>query len=415
MIQTDWGWLALVGSTALLVDTRAARLAGAGLGALVLSLAALRAAYDPGGLPGDFAAVELALVVVGLAALGAALVHGARGLRSLAAAALAVVGVALVWGRLGSIAASAPLGGSAAAVGVVGGGAVLAWAAARGVLARVGVKSHPPLETLDLRSVAVAVAGVVLAATGPHLFLVGLGVVLASLALWAAAPRPRGIRATLPFLVTVLALAPAAWLFGAIAGDQGLALVTLSELPLSPAAEALLAPLLLLAAWSVAGLWPLPRSPVAGIAGTAGVLLLARAAAPALAQGLEHWRPLAFPILLIGIWQGTATGRWSGVMIGGALLALTTGSAEATIAAWCLSGAALAMAVVGRLWPGRLAWVRCGAALAAGYGVWPATLAGLGAEVVYTALGVAGMAVLLAAGGRVDPSHGQIHISRFDT
>jgi hypothetical protein len=57
--------------------------------------------------------------------------------------------------------------------------------------------------------------------------------------------------------------------------------------------------------------------------------------------------------------------------------------------------------------------VRCAAVLAAGYGAWPAAVAGLRAEVVYTTLTVAGIAVLLAAGGRVDPSHGQIHISRL--
>ena len=43
MIHTDWGWMALVGSTVLLPDSRGRRLAAAGLGALVLALAALQA------------------------------------------------------------------------------------------------------------------------------------------------------------------------------------------------------------------------------------------------------------------------------------------------------------------------------------------------------------------------------------
>ncbi|HET7422301.1 MAG TPA: hypothetical protein VFJ92_01995 [Gemmatimonadales bacterium] len=415
MIQTNWGWVALVGSTVLLPDSRAGRVAGAGLGALVLALAALRVSYGSGGLPGNFAAVEMALVLIGLAALFGGMVRGARGRRGVMAAALAVVGVLLIWGRLGTIAGAARLGESAAALAVVGGMAGLAWAAAHWVLARVRAGSETPVEGVDLRSVAVGVAAVVLAATGSNLFLLGLGVVFASLALWAGAIRPRGLPAALPFLLAIAALIPAGWLFSAIAGDQGLALVTLADLPLSPAAETLLAPLLLVAAWSVAGLWPLPRSRVAGITGTVGVLLLARVAFPALPGGLEHWRPLAFPILAIGVLQGTASGRWPAAMTGGALMALASGSAEGPTAAWCLGGAALAAQLVARLWPRHLVWVRCLTALVAGYGVWPAAVAGLRAEVVYTALTVAGIGVLLAAGGRVDPSHGQIHISRLET
>jgi hypothetical protein len=415
LIQTNWGWVAMVGSTVLLPDSRAGRVAGAGLGALVLALAALRVSYGSGTLPGNFAAVEMALVLVGLAALLGGMVRGARGRRGVMAAALAVVGVVLIWGRLGTIAGAAPLGGSAAALGVVGGTVGLAWATAHWVLARVGAGAETPQEAVDLRPVAVGVAAVVLAATGSNLLLVGLGVLFASLAMWGGASRPRRLPAALSVLLAIAALIPAGWLFLAIAGDQGLALVTLADLPLSPAGETLLAPLLLVGAWSVAGLWPLPRSRVAGITGAAGVLLLARVAFPALPEGLEHWRPLAFPILGIGILQGTASGRWPAVMVGGALMALASGSAEGPAAAWCLGGAALAAELVPLLWPRRLAWARCITALAAGYGVWPATVAGLRAEVVYTALTVVGAAVLLAAGRRVDPSHGQIHISRFAT
>jgi hypothetical protein len=102
-------------------------------------------------------------------------------------------------------------------------------------------------------------------------------------------------------------------------------------------------------------------------------------------------------------------------MIGGAMMALASGSVEGPLAAVCLGGAALVTELVARATGRELAWLRCAALLAAGYGVWPATVAGLRAEVVYTTLTVAGLAVLLAAGGRVDPSTGQVHISRFDT
>ncbi len=416
MIHTDWGWLALVGSTVLLPDSRGRRLAAAGLGALVLALAALRVGNGSGGLPGDFAAVELALVLLGMAALLGGVVRGARaGPQGVAAASLLVVGVALAWGPIETIARAAPLGGTAAAIGVVGGAAGLAWAAARWLLGRRGIPGQPTASFVDLRSAATAMVGVLLAGFGPHFFLVGLGVLIASLGVWVGATRPRTFPAILPILLAVAVLIPAGWLLLTIAGEQGLALATLPDLPLSPAAETLVAPLLLLAAWSTAGLWPLPRTRVAGIAGVAGLLLVARVIGAALPQGLDHWRPIAYPILAIGLWQGAAAGRWPTVMIGGALMALASGSGEGPLAAWCLGGAALATEGVARVTGRELAWLRCAVMLAAGYGVWPATVAGLRAEVVYTTLTVAGLAVLLAAGGRVDPSHGQIHISRLDT
>ncbi len=416
MIHTDWGWLALVGSTVLLPDSRGRRLAAAGLGALVLALVALRAGSGAGGLPGDFAAVELALVLLGLAALVGGVVRGTRaGLRGVAAAALLVVGVVLAWGPIETIAGAAPLGGSAAAVGVVGGAAGLAWAAARWLLGRRGTAGPPPVDFVDLPSAGTAMVGVLLAGLGPHFFLVCLGVLIASLGVWVGATRPRIFADILPILLAIAGLIPAAWLLLTIAGEQGLAIATLPDLPLSPAAETLVAPLLLLAAWSPAGLWPLPRTRVAGIAGVAGLLLVARVVGLALPEGLDHWRPIAFPILAIGLWQGAVSGRWPAVMIGGAMMALASGSGEGPLAAWCLGGAALATEGVARATGRELVWLRCAVMLAAGYGVWPATVAGLRAEVVYTTLTVAGLAVLLAAGGRVDPSHGQIHISRLDT
>ena len=416
MIHTDWGWMAFVGSTVLLPDSRGRRLAAAGLGALVLALAALQAGNTSGGLPGDFAAVELALVLVGLTALLGGVVRGTRaGLRGMAAASLALVGVALAWGPIGTIARAAPLGESAAAIGVVGGAAGLAWAAARWLLARRGIPAQRPVDLVDLRSAGTAVVGALLAGFGPHLFVVGLGVLIASLAVWVGATRPRTVPDALPALLAIATLIPAGWLLLAIAGEQGLALATLPDLPLSPAAETLLAPLFLLAGWSPAGLWPSPRTRVTGIAGVAGLFLVARVVGPVLSEGLEHWRPLAFPILAIGLWQGAVAGRWPAVMIGGAMMALASGSVEGPLAAVCLGGAALVTELVARATGRELAWLRCAALLAAGYGVWPATVAGLRAEVVYTTLTVAGLAVLLAAGGRVDPSTGQVHISRFDT
>jgi len=416
LIHSEWGWVALVGSTLMLPDSRGRRVAAGALGALLLAMVGLQVGQGSGALPESFAAVEMALVVIGFSAFfwGVAWA-GWWETRGWMAAALGLAGVVLAWGSIAIIARAAPLGGTAAAFGVVGGAAGLAWAAARQVLARVDAVQRTAAEVKDSRTLGAAAAGVLLAGWGPHVLLVFLGVLLASLAAWHGSARSRGLRAALPAVVAVGALIPAGWLLLTIAGEQGLALTNISELPLSPAAESLLAPLLLLAAWLPLGLWPLERTRVAGIAGVAGLLLVSRVIGPALPEGLDHWRRLAYPILAIGMWQGTASGRWPAVMVGGALMGLASGSVEGPRAAWCLGGAALVAELVALIPRREAAWVGCAAVLAAGYGAWPAAVAGLRAEVVYTTLTVAGIAVLLAAGGRVDPSHGQIHISRFES
>jgi hypothetical protein len=141
----------------------------------------------------------------------------------------------------------------------------------------------------------------------------------------------------------------------------------------------------------------MPRSPLAGVAGLAGLFLVGRLAVPALPEGLDHWRPLAYPVLAVGLWQAALSRRWAAMLIGGALFALLSGSDGGITAAWWLGAAALlaAAAEYHDLRAGR--WPACLAVMAAGLGVLPGTAAGLKVEVVYTTLTVAGLALLLAA------------------
>jgi hypothetical protein len=293
LIQTDWGWLALVGAVVVLPDARRRRRAAGGLGALVLALAALRVRGGPGRLPTDFAGVELALVLIGLAVLVAALFSAVRrGRRGALGLALVAAGLVLLLRDFEALVRVARLGGTLAALAVIGGLAALAWVAAAAVLRRMPLVADPG-RPLALRCTACAAAGVLLTALAPHVLLIFAGMVLAALAKAAGGFRQRRLSSLIPVVITVATLGAAGWLLVTIAGDQSLATTALSELPLSPAAEALLAPLLLLAAWSVAGLWPMSRSPLTGLAGLAGLFLLGRVAVPALPEGLEHWRPLA--------------------------------------------------------------------------------------------------------------------------
>jgi hypothetical protein len=351
--------------------------------------------------------VELALVLIGLAVLVAAAFSTVRERRR---GALALVllgaGVVLLLGDIVTLARAAPMGGTIAALGVMGGVGALAWVAAGLLLTRVAPSVGEQGRPIAPRWIACAAGGVLLAALAPHVLLIFTGVVLAAIAVGAEGLRRERFSSAIAPAITVGTLAAAGWLLVTIAGDQGLATASLPELPLSPAAETLLAPLLLLAGWSVAGLWPLPRSPLTGLAGLAGLFLLGRVVVPTLPQGLEHWRPLAYPVLGLALWQAVASRRWAAALIGGALLALLSGTRDGVTAAWWLGIGAPAVAISGPLWRRDAPWLVCLAALAAGVGTLPGTAAGLGAEVVYTTVTVAGLAVILAAGGsraREDP------------
>jgi hypothetical protein len=397
LIQTDWGWLALVGSAVLLPAGSGRRRAAGGLGLLALALGALRAGGSATAVPGDFAAIELALVLVGLAIVAGPVLRSARrGWLGAGPAALLVGGVALLLPSVRPLARLAPAAGILAAAGVVAGIAILAWAGAGLLLRRV-----PPRLESDPRAgatrIACAAAGVLLAAFGPHILVIFPGVLLAAGALGGEGLRLRRVSSWVPLAIAAVTLVPAGWLLATIAGEQGLATRALSGLPLSPAAETLLAALLMLAAWSVAGLWPLPRSPLAGVAGLAGVFLLGRLAVPALPEGLDHWRPLASPLLGLGLWQAIGSRRWAAGLVAGALFAVAAGSHGGVTAAWWLGGAGLGAGIAELFTPRGRAWLACLAALAAAVGLLPATAAGLRVEVVYTALTVAGAAALLAA------------------
>jgi hypothetical protein len=302
------------------------------------------------------------------------------------------------------LAHAAPAGGTLAAVGVVAGLAALGWLIAGTLLRRLQGSASGDRRRTAAPWLASAGAGVLLAAVGPHVLLVLAGVVGTAVALVGEGIGRRRWASGLIVAIVLAALVPAGWLFATIAGDQGLATRALSDLPLSPAAEALLAPLLVVAAWAVAGLWPMPRSPLAGITGLAGLFLIGRLAVPAVPDGLDHWRPLAYPLLALGLWQAVLSRRWAAMLTGGALFALLSGSASGTTAAWWLGAAALLAGTREQLDLREAHWPGCLAALAAGIGVLPGTAAGLNAEVVYTTLTVAGLALLLAADrGRSSP------------
>jgi hypothetical protein len=395
------GFLLILVGAALLPPSRARRAAGLAAAASGLALAGL-AGTEPGagslaGLPSGFLAADAALVVLGaVLAIGSALVAviDRRSAPTVAGAvALAPGGMLLGWGG-GGLVAAAPAGALVlAALAEVGVGAGL-------MLAGWYLRFAPPADRARAHPLAILgglLAGALAAAIGPHLGVVVLGVIVAACAghlLQRAEGGPRlplAPAATLPLL-------PAWWLMATIAGPEGLRVSGLATLPFSPAAEKLLAVPLLVAAWAVAGLWPLHRHLPGALVAPVGAFLLARVAIPAVPSGLEHWRPLAMPLVVAGVWHAALSGRLPRVAVGMAWVGLLAPGGTGLAGAALLLAAGLAVELVERIGPlraGRLAPAAQALSLVAfGWGALLAVGAGLRGEVVYTAVAVAGLVAL---------------------
>jgi hypothetical protein len=412
------GWLALALGAALLGGGRERRLAAAGLLILGLGLAAWRASSaDPAAslAPPDRLGEGFLVVNGGLLLLGLGLVLWAAGSEGsgrrpgvgLLATALGVIlvarlsaGTLLAGGLLRVVSAGVALGIAGATV--LGLGRTIAGTGpARALGSRLFSEPLRPASPANPRAVGLVgalLAGAAATALGPHVAVVFLGVIVAA---WSAyflfhpgVGRPAPVTPSLTLL-----LAPVYWLLSTIAGPEGLSVAALPLVPLSPAAESLVAPALLLVGWSVAGLWPMHRQVPGALVGPIGALLLVRIALPLAPDGLEYWRPLVVPVLIVGIWHAAARARWPLLAAGAGLLGVAgLTPAGAAGAGWLLGSAfALELCSMLRLSVGtiRLAWVAIW--VPAAWGGLLVLEGGLRGEVVYTALGAAGLAILIAS------------------
>ena len=400
------GFLLILLGAALLPRSRTRRAAGLAATASGLALAGLAGPGQPlaepsgaalGGLPAGFLAADAGLVVLGaVLAIGSALVAvlDRRSAPTIAGAiALAPGGILLGWGGAGLVAAAPPGALVFAALVEVALGVAL-------LLIGWYLRFAPPADRNRLHPRALygsLLAGGLAAAIGPHVGLVVLGVIVAACAghlLQRAEGGPRlplSPAATLPLL-------PAWWLMATIAGPVGLWVSELSAVPLSPAAEQLLAVPLLVGAWAVAGLWPLHRHVPGALVAPAGAFLMARVAIPAVPSGLEHWRALMMPLVVAGVWHAALSGRLPRVAVGMAWVGLLAPGGMGLAGAAMLLAAGLAMELVERITAlrmGRLAPAAQALPLIAfGWGALWAVGAGLRGEVVYTAVAVAGLVAL---------------------
>ncbi len=386
-------------AAALLHDVAAGR--GALLAAVAAGLAmgGLRAGAAP--LPPGFLAVDGALfVLAGTLAVGSALLAGRRHLAppALIGAVALVVGAVSLLGGARHVVAAASTGAlllASAVVAALGGAGLLFGRVVR--VPSAGDDGTPPR---PMAGVLGLLAGALVTAAGPHLSLVVAGVILAAWSGWLVQRSGGGSRLPLVPVLTLLLL-PAWWLMATIAGPEGLAVGALPMLPTSPAAERLLGLVFLVVAWATAGLWPLHRQVPAAPLAPVGALLLVRVVLPAVPDGLEHWRPLVMPAIVLGIWHAALSGRLAGVAVGLAWVGLLGASREGLSGAALLLAGALALELgqTGRVHRWRPV-VRVASALAAGAGALLAVESGLGVEVVYTVLAVGG---IVAAVGHTMP------------
>jgi hypothetical protein len=395
MLIAELALLVLVAGAALLRAPGAGPAGGSAVVLAAVAIAGLRAAVVP--RPPAFLAVTAALV---LAALGLAIVAAVRADRSGSDRGRLTGPVLLLVGAIGLSAALVPTLAGAPPVVLVS--ALAGMAAAVGVLVAIGrwvrfprddrIPAPPGRE----RPAAGVILGSAAAALGPHFGVVVGGVVLAAWSGFLLNRRDGGSRVPVAPLLTLPLLA-AWWLMATIAGPEGLGMATLPLVPLSPAAELMLAPVVLVAAWATAGLWPLHRQVPGGLLAVAGALLVTRVVVPAMPDGLEHWRALAMPLVVVGLWHAALSDRPAGLAVGMAWIGLLGGTPSGKRGAVLLLAAALVLELGrrdGRLRRSRTVWVLV--AVAASLGGVLAVEAGLRTEVVYTVAGAAALVSALA-------------------
>jgi hypothetical protein len=389
VIQLEF--LSLVLAAPLLPPGRARALAAGGAIAGGLALAALRAGGEQpmSTLPAGFLAMQGALFVLGAGlGIGAAVAAWeSGGSRRPAGAVLSVVGgIGLGLSCVPYLHAADFVPLLAAAVATAAVGFVLAWGAAR-----LGSSSGASQGVCTRRGgLALIGAGVLLATISPWAGPILLGAMVTAAGGWVCAGARGARRLPIAPLLT-LTLVPAWWLMRTIARPEGLATAWLPDLPWSPAAEQLLGALLLLAAWAMSGLWPLQRQEPAALTAPVAALLMARVALPAFPDGLEHWRALVMPVVLVGGLHGMLTGNRSAALAGLAWVGIATAIGPGQAGAGLVLLAGVIFLAAERLGTRLEVAAQLLATLAAGSGALLVTEAGLRTEVVYTVGAVAGL------------------------
>ena len=378
--------IALAGAlTATLPTPLPRRLTALGLLALAFGLSSAGIARGNNPMPGGPGSLSLA-IDAGFAVAGIVLIAWG-GIRA-RGAGLVLVALAMLLGWLNrGLILSAGVGAAGVAGGIMLAG-VAARGGARAAMARRR-RAHPttaleqswPPHTRNRR--ALVAVGAVLAIAGPTVWLVIGGALLAA-----------GAVSLVVLAVAAAGLLPALWFLWTVAGPVGLRTARLDSIPLSAAAEPLLAAALALGTVALFGLWPLRRwgTPFLVPVGVAVLLRLG----PAVPAGLQSWQTVLVPLGVIALLHALVTADPLEAVAAGAWLAAVTGGPTAAmlLAAGAVLPALGAAAI--RVRSAAFAWFR---AL-----LWAVTAVGgalaleslLGAEVVYGVVSAVAVAGLIA-------------------
>lgn len=233
-----------------------------------------------------------------------------------------------------------------------------------------------------------------------HLFMVA---VLISLVAGVLLERHRDRHSGWPILVFfVLPAFGVAWyLLVHVAGGESLSLARLRDAPYSPAFELLAALILGLVGWSLLALWPFHRAPRGPFTPLLGAAVFTRLIGPALPEGLVHWQPILFLLVGLAAWHSAATHRGELALTALGSLGLMSGDATAAWAGVALVGGTVVLSLFRLLAEvgitpdigGRA--VRRGMPLAGALLVVPVLTGGLGAQVFYSVMTVAGIVTIL--------------------
>jgi hypothetical protein len=167
--------------------------------------------------------------------------------------------------------------------------------------------------------------GLLIAAVGPHLLLLGVGTLFV---LFRPARRAllNDRRGWLVLLLGAAALlAGAFFLLFTILGSLGSRMAEIASGPFSPAAERLLVLLIGLASLTLSGLPPFHRAPWRFSLAPLAAILLSRILAAALPGGLADWDTPAMLWLVAALTYGALSRRWSLVAVAGGLISLWSG------------------------------------------------------------------------------------------
>ena len=399
--------LPLAAAAALLRGTRAGALAVLGTVAYLLPLAALRLdgwTAVPFLRPPIPQAATPFLIATGGLVVAAALAWGVAGFTvlqrpgpaprgitvgSALAAVLALIGLVPAWPVL---AAAGPLRAVTAGVGLAAAVLLFAWAAGglrlRALLSRIPCAFGPDLHVTSLAAFAPWGIGLLMVAAGPHLHVVLAGAALL-LALTARHDlRARSVRAAVPDAVAALALLGAWWLLGTVAGIEGGWMRAIEQVPLSPAAEYLLVPLLGVVLFRFAAVPPLDGTTGAGPAAVA-VLLAWRVVVPLLPGALPGWSAGVLAAAALGAILAGASRRGDLLLAAMGAGALLAGGDAGRLGGTVLLVTA-ALARPGLQGAGFPAAVRLALAVMIGWAAGEALSGTLAAEVAYSVVLVLG-------------------------